>query len=75
MRKQCVQIMEYLPKLAIISVLLNIGLLKLMYFNYLHLLLYNFTEVQGSQSYIVVWSIYVYGWNIMGCYNFRVLYL
>ena len=40
--------MEYLPKLTIISVLLKIGLLKLMHFNDAHLLPYYFTEVQVS---------------------------
>ena len=34
--------------------LLNMGLLKLMHFNDLHLLPYNFTEVQVSQSHTVV---------------------
>ena len=45
--------MEYLPKLTIISELSNIGPLKLMHFNDLHLLFtpYSFTEVQVSQFY------------------------
>ena len=38
--------MEYLLKLAIISMLLNIGPLKLMHFNDLHLLLTSFTAIQ-----------------------------
>ena len=36
--------MDYLLKLTVISVLLNIGLLKLMHFNDLHLLFTSFTE-------------------------------
>ena len=46
--------MEYLPKLTIISALLNIGPLKLLHFNDMHLLFtsYSFTGVQVSQFYI-----------------------
>ena len=38
--------MEYLPKLTIISMLLNIGLLELMHFYDMHLLLTIFTVLQ-----------------------------
>ena len=45
--------MEYLSKLTIISALLNIGSLRLMQFNDMHLLFtpYSFTGVQVSQLY------------------------
>ena len=69
-RKWHVWVMEYLPKLTVISALLCIGLLKVMHFNDLHLLFTSFTSFE--QIYM---SISVKGWNIMGCYNFRVLYL
>ena len=39
--------MEYMPKLTIINVLLNNGLLKLMYFNDVHLYTH-FTELYRS---------------------------
>ena len=67
--------MEYLPKLTIISVLLNIGLLKLMHFNDMHLLPYNFTEVQVSQSFAGL-HVYIGIWlEYYGMLEFRVLYL
>ena len=37
--------MEYLPKLTVISVLLNIGLVKVMHFSDMHLLFTCFTEL------------------------------
>ena len=45
--------MKYLPKLTVIIALLNIGLVKLMHFNDLHLMFTpcSFTEVQVSQSF------------------------
>ena len=55
--------MEYLPKLAIISVLLNISLLKLMHFNDLHLLFTPYSFTRGTSFtvlhvYIGIWLEY-----------------
>ena len=43
--------MEYLPQLTIISMLLDIGLLKLMHFNDLHLFVDNFHRFTPLQLY------------------------
>ena len=47
--------MEYSPKLTVISVLLNIDLLKVMHFNDLCLLFTGFTELYRSTVYIGIW--------------------
>ena len=66
MRKWHVLITECLLKLTIISVILNIGSLKLMYFNDMHLFVdnflpYSFTGVQVLQLYKVL-HVYIGIW-------------
>ena len=57
--------MEYLPKLTIISVLLNFGLLKLMHFNDVHLLLTIFTAYRYTCLYRcmdgILWDVEILG--------------
>ena len=74
--------MEYLSKLTTISMLLNIGLLKLMHFNDVHLLFtpYSFTGVQVSQFYRYICLYRYMGrilWDVrtLGSYISKTIYL